>query len=326
VTAAAAEPTLEERLQKKIGKSMPLPDFLCLFGENVRDPRSTPRISQVLDGLKLTTAPFFATCPRSSFVTILRVDEQAEPNGGDASLTVAAPPWSARLADLVRDRDGFVAIHTATTLPAAALQLANQGNLPLPVLNGAASVCGVLTWRSLAATYAARSGHTLAKAMQGDDLPIVHVSNDVFAVLPLVREHGYVLVQDEQHRIKWLLTAADIIDRFEKIARPYSQLSEIEHMLHKQLGKTFTAEEIAKVQRYDKTGKIEDCVFNDYVKLIEPPAHWARLKWTGLDHVLFLDLLRQVKDVRNRVQHFHPISDLELLKLIQFKGMLKSIT
>lgn len=328
MSAAADEPTLARQLEKKIGKSMSLPDFLGLFGVTVRDPRSTPQISQVLDDLKLTTAPFFATCARSSSVTLIRVDEPAEPNGDDAppTIAIAAPPWSARLTDLVRDREGFASVHSATPLPVAVVELAHRGNLPLPVLSGAESVCGVLTWRSLAATYAAKPDPTLAKAMQGEDLPIVHVSGDLFAVLPLVREHGYVLVQDEQHRIKWLLTASDIIDCFEQIARPYSHLSEIEHMLHKQLGKTFTSEEIAKVQQYDKTGKIEDCVFNDYVKLIAPPEHWARLKWPGLDRVVFLNLLRQVKDVRNKIQHFHPASKDELLTLVQFKGMLKSIT
>ena len=57
--------------------------------------------------------------------------------------------------------------------------------------------------------------------------------------------------------------------------------------------------------------------FGEYVRLLENPAHWTKLK-LPLDRVVFTDTLKQVRVIRNDVMHFDPDGipkeDLETLR------------
>ena len=63
--------------------------------------------------------------------------------------------------------------------------------------------------------------------------------------------------------------------------------------------------------------------FGEYVRLLENPANWAKLK-LALDRVVFTKMLNQVRLVRNDVMHFDPdgIDAEQLEKLRQFSSFM----
>ena len=48
-----------------------------------------------------------------------------------------------------------------------------------------------------------------------------------------------------------------------------------------------------------------DLAFGDYLQVLGPPDHWARLG-IRLDRAIFLRVLEEVRQIRNDVMHFDP--------------------
>ena len=71
---------------------------------------------------------------------------------------------------------------------------------------------------------------------------------------------------------------------------------------------------------------VYDLGFGEYVRLLENPDKWKKLK-ASLDRQVFIKSLNQVRLVRNDVMHFDPdgITDEQLGKLRQFSSFLDRV-
>jgi len=71
----------------------------------------------------------------------------------------------------------------------------------------------------------------------------------------------------------------------------------------------------------------DDLALGEIVRLLERPDAWARLEWRA-DRVAFVEVLHEVRDVRNRLMHFSP--DLptasEVNRMRNLLGFLKVVT
>jgi CBS domain-containing protein len=330
------------------GKSVPVQDILDLFQIRVRDHRSVHRISQALTDAGLTTLPDFAVCGLRSNVDVVplasipaqAVSVDTEEDESEEALPSAALPQRLLLGDIPSARRGLVSVGPGTPLPQATFLMRTKGVAQVPVTTGMAQIHGVVTWGSVAKMYEAGKQPTLDNAMEKDSLPVADTRQEFFSALPVIREHGYLLVRGDDGCLSGIITAADVTDRFEGAARPFFIVGEIESLLRRCLGTALDEETIKSVQTNKKpehrTGQVSDLMFGDYLRLLDggqtktslaeaADANWEALKWPNMPREQFIGRLKRVKDIRNRIAHFDekPLPQEMLDELTTFAKLLR---
>ncbi|MFI2640607.1 CBS domain-containing protein [Streptomyces sp. NPDC018610] len=311
------------------GRTVSVQEILDLFQVRVRDHRTVHRISQALTDAGLTTLPDFAVCGLRSTVDVVPLaavpaqrtpaDADDEADATDEALPSHALPQRLLLGDIPSARRGLVSVGPGTPLSQTTFLMRTKGLSQIPVTTGMAQVHGVVTWGSVAKMYEAGKPATLNNAMEKDSLPVFDARQEFFAVLPVIREHGYLLVRGDDGCLSGIVTATDVTERFEGAARPFFIVGEIESLLRRCLGAALDAETIKAVQTNKKpeqrTGQVSDLMFGDYLRLLDgdqtkqslaerADRNWEALKWHNMPREQFIGLLKRVKDIRNRIAHF----------------------
>jgi hypothetical protein len=178
----------------------------------------------------------------------------------------------------------------------------------LPVMTSDRDVKGLISWRAIGNRLALNKKCESVK----DPMEPHHEVRDtasMFDVIRLLARHECVLIRDATNLITGIVTAADISEQFQLISEPFILLGDIENDVRRLIERSFTIEELkAARDPGDATRKVEsaaDLGFGEYVRLLENPAHWTKLK-LPLDRVVFTDTLKQVRVIRNDVMHFDP--------------------
>lgn len=311
------------------GRTVSVQEILDLFQVRVRDHKTVHRISQALTDAGLTTLPDFAVCGLRSTVDVVPLaavpaqrtppEPEGEADEADEALPSHALPQRLLLGDIPSARHGLMSVGPGTPLSQATFLMRTKGFSQIPVTTGMAQVHGVVTWGSVAKMYEAGKKATLDNAMEKDSLPVFDSRQEFFAVLPSIREHGYLLVRGDDGCFSGIVTAADVTDRFEGAARPFFIVGEIESLLRRCLGAALDKEAIKAVQTNKKpeqrTGQVSDLMFGDYLRLLDgdqtkqsfaerADRNWEALKWPNMPREQFVGLLKRVKDIRNRIAHF----------------------
>ncbi|MGW9024878.1 CBS domain-containing protein [Streptomyces sp. NPDC055722] len=329
------------------GRTLPLRGILDLFQVRVRDHRSVHLISQALTDAGLTTLPDFALCSLSSNVDVVplaSVPAQATPaeteDAEEEALPSHALPQRLLLGDIPSAKRGVVCVGLGTPLAQATFLMRTEVVSQVPVTTGMAQIHGVVTWGSVAKMYEAGKPPTLDNAMEKDSLPLADARQEFFAALPVIRDHGYLLVRGDDGCLSGIVTASDVTDRFEGAARPFFIVGEIESLLRRCLGAALDQEAIKAVQTNKKpehrTGQVSDLMFGDYLKLLDgnqtkqsmaerANANWTALKWPNMPREQFIGRLKRVKDIRNRIAHFDekPLPQQMIDELTTFAKVLR---
>jgi CBS domain-containing protein len=337
----------EQDLASLKGKTVPVQEILDLFHVRVRDHRSVHLISQTLTDAGLTTLPDFAVCGLRSNVDVVplaSVPAQAAPaeaeDEDEEALPSHALPQRLLLGDIPSARRGVVCVGPGTPLAQTTFLMRTHGISQVPVTTGMAQIHGVVTWGSVAKMYEAGKPSTLDNAMEKDSLPLADARQEFFAALPVIREHGYLLVRGDDGCLLGMVTAADVTERFEGAARPFFIVGEIESLLRRCLGAALDQEAIKAVQTNKKpehrTGQVSDLMFGDYLRLLDgdqtkqslaerADANWEALKWPNMPREQFIGRLKRVKDIRNRIAHFDekPLPEQMLDELTTFAKVLR---
>ncbi|MGW6782650.1 CBS domain-containing protein [Streptomyces sp. NPDC054987] len=341
------KPTTEELLALK-GTEVPLGKLLDLFDVRVRRPWNVHEIAQALTDAGLATLPDFANCAPGERVHIVAFAAavQVTPESDEAEeaerdpLPSAALPQRLLIGDLPSARGGVQCVSLTAELSQATYLMRQRGYAQIPVTTGMTTVHGVVTWRSLALMYERGKEVGLENAMQQDSLPLADARQEFFSCLPMLLEHGYLLVRGEDGSLSGIVTQAHVIRRFESAARPFFLLGEIESLLRRWLGAGLTEEAIKAVQTNKKpehrSGKVEDLTFGDYVYLLngeqkkptmaqQADLNWAALQCESLDRGQFVRHLQRVKDIRNRIAHFdaEPLPLESMRELTAFTNLLR---
>ncbi|WP_327066320.1 CBS domain-containing protein [Kitasatospora sp. NBC_01302] len=339
-----AKPSQQDLLALK-GTRIPVQRVLDLFGVRVRNHGTVHLISQALADVGLATLPDFAVCGQRDDVDIVALTTlvaaaSPEDESEQEALPSHALPQRLHIGDLAPARNGVVGVGLGSTLTQATYLMRTTGHPQLPVTTGMATVHGVITWRSVAKMYETGKAPTLENAMQKDSLPIADARQEFFSCLPMIKEHGYLLVRGDDGCLSGIVTAADVTERFEGAARPFFLVGEIESLLRRCLGAALDEEAIRAVQTNrkvaDRTGLISDLMFGDYIKLLDgtqtkqemaanADTNWGTLGWPAMDRAQFVRHLERVKDIRNRIAHFDekPLPDELLAELTTFTKLLR---
>ncbi|MFZ4158824.1 helix-turn-helix domain-containing protein [Streptomyces griseoincarnatus] len=333
------------------GRTVSVQEILDLFQVRVRDHKTVHRISQALTDAGLTTLPDFAVCGLRSTVDVVPLaavpaqrtppEPEGEADEADEALPSHALPQRLLLGDIPSARHGLMSVGPGTPLSQATFLMRTKGFSQIPVTTGMAQVHGVVTWGSVAKMYEAGKKATLDNAMEVDSLPVFDSRQEFFAVLPSIREHGYLLVRGDDGCFSGIVTAADVTERFEGAARPFFIVGEIESLLRRCLGAALDTEAIKAVQTNKKpeqrTGQVSDLMFGDYLRLLDgdqtkqsfaerADRNWEALKWPNMPREQFVGLLKRVKDIRNRIAHFDekPLPQEMIDELTTFAKVLRA--
>jgi predicted transcriptional regulator len=207
----------------------------------------------------------------------------------------------------------------STITEAVTLMMANDFS-QLPVISGERNVKGVVSWRSIGSRLALGQRPVAARdAMETH----AEVSADasLFAAIPVIVEHQYVLVRGSDQRIIGIVTTSDLSLQFRQLAEPFLLLGEVENHLRRIISARFGTAELAEAQDpNDAARTIEtaaDLTFGEYKRFLEDPERWSRLA-VQIDRNAFIGLLEKVREIRNDVMHFDPDGipdgDLEILR------------
>ncbi|MET7410879.1 CBS domain-containing protein [Streptomyces rubiginosohelvolus] len=337
----------EKDLAALKGTTVPVQGILDLFQVRVRDHRTVHLIAQALADSGLTTLPDFAVCGlRSSVdvVPLVSVPAQAGPvetAGEETDEALPSLPQRLLLSDLPSAKRGVRGVTLGNSLAHATFLMRTESFSQVPVTTGMAQIHGVVTWGSVARMYEAGKDATLENAMEKDSLPVADARQELFSSLPVVREHGYLLVRGDDGCLSGIVTAADVTERFAGSARPFFIVGEIESLLRRCLGAALDEGSVKAVQINKKpehrTGQVSDLMFGDYLRLLDgdqakqslaqqADRNWEALKWPNMPREQFIGRLTRVKDIRNRIAHFDekPLPAKMIEELTAFAALLRA--
>ncbi len=149
----------------------------------------------------------------------------------------------------------------------------------------------------------------------------------MFEVIRVLTQHECVLVRDGNNTISGIVTAADISQQFRTLSEPFLLLGDIENNLRSLIERSLSLEDLKAARDPSDTKRsvesASDLSFGEYVRLLENPDHWRKLK-LQLDRVVFTRSLSDVRLIRNDVMHFDPdgITEEQLATLRQFSTFL----
>ncbi|MFC9454451.1 CBS domain-containing protein [Streptomyces sp. NPDC056983] len=340
------KPTTAELIALK-GAELALSELLALYEVRVRQTGIIREMNESLAAAGLTTLPDFSSCPTLARVRLVPVattttvapeEDLAVPAD---PLPPGALPQRLLLGELPSAVVGLKCVPPGAELSQATYLMRYEGYNQIPVVSNMTELHGVVTWKSIALMYENGWATTLENAMQRESLPVFDSREDLFSCLPMLVDHGYVLVRGQDGRISGIVTYQEIVRRFQNTARPFFLLGEIESLLRRWLGARLDAEAVIAVQATNRkaehrTGKVEDLMFGDYVLLLDgaqrrtalaqrADANWVALGRPALDRGQFVHHLQRVQAIRNRIAHFDddPLPPEDMRDLTSFARQLR---
>lgn len=340
------KPTTAQLIALK-GVELALSELLALYEVRVRQTGIIREMNESLAAAGLTTLPDFSTCPTLARVRLVPVattttvapeEDPAEPAD---PLPPGALPQRLLLGELPSAVVGLQCVPPGAELSQATYLMRYEGYNQIPVVSNMTELHGVVTWKSIALMYENGWDTTLENAMQQESLPVFDSREDLFSCLAMLVDHGYVLVRGQDGRISGIVTYQEIVRRFQNTARPFFLLGEIESLLRRWLGARLDAEAVIAVQATNRrpeqrTGKVEDLMFGDYVMLLDgtqrrtalaqrADANWVALGRPALDRGQFVHHLQRVQAIRNRIAHFDddPLPPEDMRDLTSFARQLR---
>lgn len=153
-----------------------------------------------------------------------------------------------------------------------------------------------------------------------EPLPYVTVQDSLDTVLEHLNRHDAVLVTSP-HGLQAVATATDVLNYFDRVARPFVLLQEIELSLRALLGYCLTDAELHACAGHALRSKyggdasripsrLEDMSFEEYRTIISAKENWPHFEGVlGRSRELVASKLARVRDIRNSIFHFRdPIS------------------
>lgn len=199
--------------------------------------------------------------------------------------------------------EGVEFVGPNSTLHEAITKLVINDYSQLAVLSGPRNLRGALTWRSIAQALHQKPDATVADATI-THVEVVAYDRDLFEVLPALQRHEFVFVTNVGKEVKGIVTTADVARRYGEMATPFFQLGELDQTLRWILK---GALDLATVQPLcsRKIKNFDDLAFGDYEHILENKEVWQKLGWP-LDRQVFIARLDKIRNIRNKVMHFHP--------------------
>jgi restriction system protein len=289
--------------------------LLSLWGHRARGAVIVARIRQDLRRSGLATEPDFAAGYIDNSIRLVRAESTAP-------VSEEAQEVSLKVGNLRAASQGVLTIRPDDALDRATTLMILNDYSQLAVTSSPRSILGVVSWESIGRVGIAREMSCVRDATVTAEE--VHLDDDLLPLLPRVAAAGYVLVRAVDNTLSGIITAADVTEEFDALASPFFLLGEIERRLRVVVGDRFELSELAKYRDPDDDGRevetVDDLSLGEIARLLERQDAWDRFTWSA-DRVSFIQVLHEVRGVRNRLMHFSP--DLPTAEeVVQMRHML----
>ncbi len=292
--------------------------LLLWFGFNGRNNQTNQQVQQALEFLKLKTDPEFTSAGIDDNITFVpKYDGVREPTGAvgtdvhvnaGAIVTTSgnASEGSAyRIGKLPSARKTPVSVSSETTTEEVVTLMLVRDFSQLVVVNPDKEVMGMVSWKSLGSRLALGKRCRVAGDFTEKHRE-VGAETSVFDAIPLIVEHGCVLVR-ESGKVHGIVTASDLALKFSQFGEPFLLLEEIETQVRGLIGTKFTREQLeAACDPHDSSRSVEgiaDLRFDEYIRLLDQPDRWERLN-LDIDRRMFIRGLEHISRIRGEVMHF----------------------
>ena len=229
----------------------------------------------------------------------IEVEEGIKAEAGDPSF---------RVGNVKSATGGLTSVKPNASLQEAMTLLMSRNYSQLPVMTSERDARGVISWKSIGARLAANiTSGEVRNFMDGvRELP---VDSSLFAAIPIIAEHGYVLVRAPDRIYSGIVTASDIAFQFEDISKPFLLLAEIENQLRALIQRKLTKEDVKKANSDEflspDFASMHNLTFANCVNALSHAENWTKLN-LGLDRKIYCTELAEINKIRNSVIHFNP--------------------
>lgn len=281
-------------------------NFLEHWGEARRTGAVITRIKADLAEKGLATRPPFAEGRVDDYIELVPVG--AEPGSGahvaaDTEDVSELPPVTLRIGNL--PPPAVVSVPRTVTLTYTKTLLLKRQFSQLAVIDLDGTFRGAVSWESIGKAHIASNNPSLEDAIA----PAIVVDHDALLLeqIEMIYSKGFVFVLNaDRSRVEGIVTAADLTRQFGNLARPFVLIEEAENRLRRRADEVFTTDELRNASlNPQRVHQAADLTFGNYARLVGPEAQWAKLEW-DIDRKLFLELLEEVRKVRNELMHFTP--------------------
>ena len=132
----------------------------------------------------------------------------------------------------------------------------------------------------------------------------------ILTAIRAIHKHDFIIVVNKCKELLGIITTTDISSQFLELEEPFLLLEQIENQIRQLIDEKFLLEDIKKLCEETSSPKkirtIEDLTFGDYIYLIENPERWSKLKLKSVDRVVFIEKLKEIKNIRNDIMHLEP--------------------
>jgi predicted transcriptional regulator len=323
----------EARLKAEAGQpeTLTVREFIRMWGLADRDRTANAQIDADLANHGLTTVPDFRAVSLDRTIQMI-VQSDRDGNCSVVELAAGEPEVTAAdvneesvdigltLGNLLSDDNPLVSVSPSATFEEAATAMQINNYSQVAVLANAYTLHGAVSWKSIA-----EAKHRNPDASFSDAIDrrarnrVFDYDTRLLDVLRTLQQDEFIFVRDFERKITGIVTAADVVHKYDETATPFFLIGEIDQELRHLLQNTFDEETIRQACRSaGLTFKSVDSMsIGQYQAVLDNPNCWAQLGWP-LDRKLFIARLNELRMVRNNVMHFNPdpvkISEAEKLR------------
>ena len=284
-------------------------EFIGYWGADRRGVRVVRRINNALRNKGLRTVPDFNETGLDSTIQLQLAQNGSAIGDRDYGLTIGKMP-SARTDVMTVDiSDDLMKAYTL-------MQLHDFSQLP--VKRGDEHQRKVVTWRSLVKALLSKKTKVVDAL---EEVIVIPYDRDLLHEASKIALNDFVLVEDENGQISGIVTTSDVSVLFAGQSETFLQLGEIDQRLRDAIEAKFKLGEVQSATNDKRVKDFDDMTMYHYQQVLTPPKNWSRLGW-ALDHGVFLEVLDEVRLVRNDVMHFNP-DPIESDRLVTVGSLLR---
>ncbi|GAA3726875.1 hypothetical protein GCM10022225_05090 [Plantactinospora mayteni] len=295
--------------------SLTVRELIRLWGFEERDRDTSQQIDADLANHGLVTVPDFRAVTLDRTVTLVPLpapgDESRSgvPVGHDSSTLQAeltdeaSADIGVTLGNLLSNDEPLVSVSPSASLQEVITIMLLNDFSQLAVLAAPDELYGAVSWKSIAQAQHADRDASLSTMIT----PAKVFDYDVRlldAIADLRREE-FVFVRDFDGKITGIITAADVVQKYDETAAPFLLIGEIDQELRRLIQNTFDLETAQQACAGKNLKSFDHMTMGQYQSVISDPECWQILGWP-LDRIVFIKRLDQIRHIRNKVMHFNP--------------------
>ncbi|GAA3709733.1 CBS domain-containing protein [Gordonia hankookensis] len=295
--------TVDER-----GVSCTVRELLAYWGADSRSQLVADEIDADLVNYDLLTTPNYLKVGMEDVVLLHRRRTDTDRDEEEAADDDAMPTLSEigiTLGNISFTSSDVVKVSPDSSLDEAITLMLLNDFSQLPVVAGPRSVKGAVTWQSIA-----RARHRDVEAKLRDAMiPALQLPYDkeLVDVLSDLQKHDFVLVMNAQRELTGIVTTADVVDAYGRLATPFLLIGELDQILRRVISDHVDIGKVSSICHLSSDRRIvsfSQLTMAHYEAILRDDSVWETLNWP-LDRNTFLEGLSDLRKVRNDVVHFN---------------------